>query len=370
MPYSRPSYAQLIARVGALYRAAFPGADTNLRQSAARPLVTMIAASTDDDLAFLDWLALQLFPFSADAEYLERWATAKGLSRRAATHGAGTVTLAGTPGSTALSGTQLQTAAGLTVALAASATIGGGGTVVAFANAVAGGANGNLATGVPLTFIGTPAGFGDAAVVATAFSGGADAETDSSLRARTLRAFAQPSFGGNRNDWENAALKVAGVTRVFTAPAQPTPGAVTLYALFDDVRTNGLPIGTDAWYRPGTGPSAGIGGTGDQRLVLDAILALRPIAAHLYVTALVAAPIAITIDNLAVDTPAVRAAIAAELAAMQRRRAVPGGGCSRSWIEEAISRAAGEDSHDLTSPAGNVAGVPGTLFTIGAITYV
>lgn len=369
MPYNRPSYAQLIARVGGLYRAAFPGADTNLRQSAARPLVTMIAAGTDDDLAFLDWLALQLFPFSAATEYLQRWASAKGLSLRGATKGGGTVTLSGTPTYTALTGTQLQTASGLAVELTDDATIGGGGTVVASARAVVGGADGNLVPGVPLTFVGTPAGFSDSAVVTAAFAGGAAEETESSLRARTLRALAQPSFGGNRNDWENAALKVVGVTRVFTAPAQPTPGAVTLYPLLDDTRVDGLPVGTDAWYRPGTGPSAGIGGTGDQRLVLDAILPLRPVCAHLYVTALVAAPIAITIANLAVDTPAVRAAIAAELAAMQRRRAVPGGGCSRSWIEEAISRAAGEDSHDLAVPAGNVAGVPGTLFTIGTVTY-
>jgi len=369
LPYERPTYAQLIARAGALYRAAFPGADTNLRQSAARPLVTMIAASTDDDLAFLDWLALQLFPFSAASEYLERWASAKGLSRRAATTAAGTVTLSGTPTYVALIGTQLQTAGGLAVMLSVDATIGGDGTVVAAARAVAGGRDGNLVPGVPLTFVGTPAGFGDSAVVTAAFTGGADAEADSSLRARTLRAMAQPSFGGNRNDWENAALKVVGVTRVFTAPAVPTPGAVTLYPLFDDTRTDGLPVGTDAWYRPGTGPSSGMGGTGDQRLVLDQVLSLRPICAHLYVTALIAAPIAITIDNLVTDTPAVRTAIAAELAAMQLRRAAPGGGCSRSWIEEAISRAAGEDSHDLTVPAGNVAGVPGRLFTIGAITY-
>jgi uncharacterized phage protein gp47/JayE len=66
----------------------------------------------------------------------------------------------------------------------------------------------------------------------------------------------------------------------------------------------------------------------------------------------------------------VRVAIAAELTAMLLRRAGPGKTISRSWIAEAISRAAGEDSHDLTLPAADVAVVAGRIATLGAITYV
>lgn len=370
MPFVRPALGQLIERIGANWRARFPGADTNLRQSPDRAIVGVIAGAADEDLAYLDWQVRQLFPFSADVEYLERWAAAKGLARKAATKGAGTVLLAGTPAAVAAAGQRLLTDTGVVVVTTEGAILDGAGNATVLAAAAVGGVAGNLGTGVRLTFEGTPAGFADTGTIAATFAGGADAESDASLRLRTLRAFAEPSFGGNQNDWQRAALAVPGVTRIFTAPATPTPGAVTLWPLLDDLRPDGIPVGVDAWHRPGTGVSAGTGGTGDLRLVLDAILAARPVCAHLYVTALVPHAVAVTIDNLTNDTPAVRAAISAELRAMLKRRAVPGGAISRSWVAEAVARAAGENSHDLVVPAGNVAVAAGAIGVPGAVTYI
>ena len=371
MPFQRPDLGALRVRISGNYRARFPGADTNLRQSPDRALVEVIAGASDEDLTYLDWQLRQLFVFSADVEYLERWAAQKGLARKPASQGQGTITLTGADG-TAPAGSQLLTTSGVSIVTLSDATLVGGTATVA-AQATTGGQAGNLGAGTALSFVGTPAGFADAAVVATDFAGGVAAETDASLRLRTLRAFAQPSFGGNQNDWQNAALAVPGVTRIFTAPATPTPGAVTLWPLFDDLRANGIPVGTNAYFRPGTGLGAGFAGTGDQRLVLDAIVGNRPICAHLFVTALVAQPIAITISGLTNDTAAVRAAIAAEFTNMLKRRAAPSGSgytISRSWIAEAVARAAGENSHDLTVPAGNTAIAAGALATPGAITYV
>lgn len=371
MPYDRPTLTRLRDRIGGLYRTRFPGADTNMRQSPDRAVVEVIAASTDEDLSYLDWQVRQLFPFSADVDYLERWAAAKGLARKPATAGAGMVTLTGEPTRVAPADTELRTADGLAVRLTAEATIGGGGTVDAAAAALVGGKTGNLGIGVGLTFVGTPVGFADAGVVATAFAGGADAESDASLRLRTLTAFAEPSFGGNQDDWENAALRVAGVTRVFSAAATPTPGSVTLWPLFDDLRENGIPVGTDARYRPEEGAS----GTGDQRLVLDGLLAggvgqvKPPICASVYVKALVETPIDIEIDDLVGDSAALRAAIALELGRMLLRRAAPARTISRSWITEAISRAAGEDSHTLVSPAGDSAITAGHIAVLGDIDW-
>src|SRR5216683_2376919 len=259
MPFARPSLGDLWNRIGALWRSSFPGADTNLRNSPDRAFVGMIARSTDEDLSFLDWMVLQLFPFSAETAYLERWAAFKNIQRKPASPGQGTIAFTGaTPGMTAPAGTQLQTSnGGTTVQLIADATAANDGTVTGTAVATVGGSLSNIGVGQVLTFVGTPAGFPDTGTVATAFAGGADAETDAQLRLRTARAYSQPSFGGNQQDWQNATLAVAGVTRVFTSPATPTPGAVTIYPLFDLIRTNGIPVGTNAWFRPGTGPSAG-----------------------------------------------------------------------------------------------------------------
>ncbi len=366
MTFARPTTKQLRERIGALMRTRFPGADVNLRQSPGRALVELIAASTDEDLSFLDWMVGQLFPFSADAAYLERWAAAKGLARKGAAAGAGTVTLSGTPGYVAPLHAVLQTRAGLAVRLVAASALDGSGSVTASATAVDGGAAGNLVAGTALTFIETPPGFADSAVVAATFAGGAAAESDADLRLRTLRVFAQPSFGGNRNDWENAVLQVPGVTRVFSTPATPTPGAVTLYPLLDALHENGIPVGTDAFYRPTTGVGAG---AGDQLLVLESILALRPICASVFVTALVPAPVDVQVSGLLPDSPTVRAAIAGEVMRMLFRRATPGGAISRSWIAEAVSRAAGEDSHELALPAGDTAIAPGHIAVPGDITY-
>ena len=372
MPYSRASLGQLIERIGANWRARFPGADTNLRQSADRAIVNVIAGAADEDLAYLDWQIRQLFPFSAEVEYLERWAAGKGLLRKPASRGEGTASFTGQAAALAATGQRLRTAAGLVVVTTADLVLDGDGEGTVAVRADLGGATGNLGTGVILTFEGTPPGYADTAVVADTLAGGADAETDAALRLRTLRAFAEPSFGGNRNDWERAALAVAGVTRVFSSAATPTPGAVTLWPLFDDIRPNGIPVGTNAWFRPGSGGSAGAGGDGDPRAVLDGIMAAMPmpVCAHLYITALVADELDVTIDNLTVDTPAIRAAIERELRDMLRRRSKPGGAISRSWVAEAVARAAGENSHDLSLPAGNTAVAEGHIAVLGDITFV
>ena len=130
MPFARPSLGDLWNRIGALWRATFPGADTNLRNSPDRAFVGMIARSTDEDLSYSDWQVLQLFPFSAETAYLERWAAWKNIQRKPASAGQGTIAFTGaTPGMTAPAGTQLQTSnGGTTVQLVADATAAGDGT--------------------------------------------------------------------------------------------------------------------------------------------------------------------------------------------------------------------------------------------------
>ena len=382
--FSVPSLTDLLNRIGAAWRANFPGADTNLRNSPDRAFVSVIARSTNEDMSFLQWLGLQLFPFSAAAEYLERWAGFKNVARKPASQGAGTVTFAGaTPTMTVPSGAQLQTSDGtITIELTADATADGSGNATAAARSIAGGAGTNIGTGTVLTFIGTPSGFPDTGTVGATFAGGADAETDNQLRLRTQRVYSQPSFGGNQDDWQNATLAFAGVTRVYTSPAVPTPGAVTIWPLLDAIRTNGIPSGTDAWYRPGTGPSAGEGGSGDQRAILDAVLATRPVCAHVYVSASATQALNITLTGLTTLSDQVKANIAAELANMliaklaQADQQSNGIGALTTgytiyleWIASAVQLAAGVRKFDLTLPAADVVVPAGTIAVLGIVTY-
>jgi uncharacterized phage protein gp47/JayE len=382
MPFARPSLGDLWTRIGAQWRANYPGADISSKKSPDRAVIATIARSTDEDLTFVEWLAKQLFPFSAATEYLERWAGFKGLKRGQAPQAAGQISFAGgTPGYTAAAGTVMQDPNGVRVSFAADCTIAEDGTATASAVAVNGGADGNIGPGVVMTFVGTPAGFPDTGLVVdnagVGFSGGDGAESDAQLMLRTQRRFAQPSFGGNQHDWENAALAVPGVTRVYSLAATPTPGAVTLYPLFDALRANGIPVGTDAWFRPGTAPSSGSGGDGDQLTVLNTLIGAgsltpRPVCASLFVKAFTPVALNFTIHGLAVANDAVKAAIATEIAKMLVAKppetAAQGYTIYQEWVAAAVAQAAGVKNFDLPG-LGDTAVAGGTLLVPGVITY-
>ena len=84
----------------------------------------------------------------------------------------------------------------------------------------------------------------------------------------------------------------------------------------------------------------------------------------------VAAPLAVTISNLLPNTAAVRSAIAAQLADLIRREALPGGTLYLSHLREAISAAAGETNHVLVNPVADVVAATGAIVTPGVVSFV
>lgn len=367
MPFPRVSLAELRQRIRADITSRFPGADTTLRHNNLRVTADVIAGASNEDLAYLDWQFRQVFPDTAEGSYLERWAAIWGVSRKGAVRATGNVTISGVAGAAVPIGARLRRGDGVEIEISAAGVVGGGGTVTLAASAVVGGDAGETEGGAALIFVTTPAGLADEAVVAAGgLAGGADVEADTSLLRRTLLRIQEPPHGGNDADWRQWCLAVPGVTRVWVRPATPMAGSVTIYPMFDDLRAaqNGIPQGVDAVSRP----NVAVTGSGDQRFVLDALLPLRPVTASVFVSAAVPVPIDVTITGLVNDTAAVRAAIATELADMIYRRAAEGAAVSRSWVAEAVSRAAGEDRHVLTVPAADVAILPGQIAVPGALT--
>ena len=190
--------------------------------------------------------------------------------------------------------------------------------------------------------------------------GGADIESDDSLRLRLLLRIQAPAHGGNASDYRQWALEVPGVTRVWVAPQELGIGTVMLRFMMDEAQAahDGFPQGDGA-------PTY----SGDIKTVFDHIEALRPVTAELFVAAPVPAPLDITVSGLQPDTPEVRAAIEAELRDMLFRRGTPGATIYRSWIWEAISIAAGEDRHSVAVPASDTSHSAGTLPILGTVTY-
>jgi uncharacterized phage protein gp47/JayE len=351
LPFSRPTLSQLRDRAFSYLDDRVEGGDSRLRRSFLNVLALALAGLVHGLYGFLEFMFRQCFPDTAEAEYLARWASIWGVIRKAATKATGTTQATGTNGSSIASGTELTRSDGVRFKTTALATISGGIANLAI-EALDVGIAGNTLTGALLTFVSTPSGVNATTTVQSpGLSGGADTEDDESLLGRLLDRIQTPPQGGSAEDYVTWALEVAGVTRAWCYPMELGTGTVTVRFMMDDTYANGIPL------------------AGDVTTVQNYIDARRPVTADVTVVAPTAVPLAFTIDLLANDTPAIRAAVEAELKDMLRRDAVPGGTILISHIREAISIATGETDHVLTVPAGNVTHTTGQIATMGTITW-
>lgn len=359
MTFQRPTLPAIHARVIADLNARLPGADATLRHSNLGVIAYVLAGASHGQHAHLDWLALQILPDTATVEYLERHADTYGVRRKLASLASGTVRVTGTDGIAIPAGTRVARADGVEFEVSEGGVIAAG-QVDLSVQARQVGAAGNTSIGATLRLETTIAGADSAATALAEIAGGADAESDADLRARLLLRIQEPPQGGATHDYVQWALQVPGVTRVWVSPRELGTGTVTVRFMMDDARTefDGVPQGDDS-------PAP----TGDIALVHAHIDALRPVTAELFVVAPVLEQIDVTIEDLKADTAEVRAAIAGELSAMIFNISKPGGTIPISKIWEAISQAAGENSHRVTSPVGDIVLQTGRIGVLGEISY-
>ncbi|SNR95176.1 Uncharacterized phage protein gp47/JayE [Humidesulfovibrio mexicanus] len=280
------------------------------------------------------WIARQVFPDTADTEWLERHAALHGLTRKRATVAQGAATFSGTPGAVIAVGTEAKTLAGLVFVTTAEGTIGAGGSVAVPVQAGAAGTAYNLAAGAGLTLTSAPSGVQGAAVLTSAAIGGTDAESDASLLARVLDVLRNPPAGGNKADWRRWAMNVDGVTAAYVFPLRRGLGTVDVCV----TSAGGLPSAE----------------------ILEAVRAyldeMRPAAASDFlVLAPELAPVPVTAQarlsglTLAQAEAAITTALAAYFATLE-----PGDPAYLSRIETAISGVSGVVDRVVTSPAANV----------------
>lgn len=123
MPFFPPDYAAILAGLLRDVRNLLPEAaatsdsDFGVRAAA-------VAAAVEGLYQHQQWIARQVFPDTADTEYLERHAGQRGLTRKRATMAQGSATLSGTPGAAIPLGTELKTVAGLSFLTTEASTIG------------------------------------------------------------------------------------------------------------------------------------------------------------------------------------------------------------------------------------------------------
>lgn len=347
MPFNRPTLQALIDRTrnDLLSRLA---ADDVLRRADAEVYARVVAAASHSLNGFIEYVAKQIIFDTAEAEFLERWASMWKVFRIESVAAHGQVTLSTNVGAVVPAGTVLKAFDGVEYQTDVEVTAVAINTVVDVTAVLAGSA-GNRTTGQTLSFISPVDGVLPTGT-ASELSGGADEELDDSLRSRFIARIQRPPHGGADFDYHDWAREVAGVTRAWVYPNELGAGTVVVRFMRDN---DVSPI-----------PDAG-----EVAAVQAYIESVRPVAGELTVVAPVAVPLNLTID-VTPDTLAIRTAIEAEVRDFIRRESEPGGTLRISRLREAISTAAGENYHLLTTPSADVTVSSGQISTFGAITWV
>ena len=349
--FNRPSLATIVDRVrtDVLSRLS---TDDVLRRADSEVYARVMGGVAHGLYGFIDWLAKQIMVDTAEVEYLERWCSIWGITRKVAAPATGTVTFAVQAGAVIAAGTLVQALDGVQYITTADATVAAP-TATAPVVAVVAAAASNRAGGQSVSMVSPIVGVQSTAT-AGLLSGGADAETDDAMRARLMARIQEPPHGGAASDYPAWALAVPGVTRAWVYPQELGLGTVTVRFVRDGDGTGAaiIPDGTEV---------AAVQAYIDQR---------RPVTAALTVLAPTAVPLNLTITGLLPATSAVQAAVVAELQDLLMREAVPGGTLLLSHIRAAISAAAGEEDFVLTNPTANVVNTTGNISTLGMVTWL
>ena len=348
MTFIRPTLSELIARDEADIAARLAGADSRLRRSVLSVLARVHAGTADGLYGALSFYARQLMPDTAEAEYLDRWSSIWGVSRKAASSAAGSVLLTGVQGAIVPASTELARVDGARFRTVAAAVLSADGAAVQI-EAVVAGAAGVTPAAAQLTFTSPVSGVAAIAVAAAGLAGGADEESDAALLARLLSRIQDPPAGGKQKDFVAWALEVPAVTRAWAFPGWQGGGSVGITFVCDN-RADIIPLQAD----------------------LDAVAAhlepLRPVVSK----PVLFAPTPLYVDvllRLTPDTPAVRAAVAAELQDLFMREAAPGGTIYISRLREAVSLAAGEYDNRVFAPAADVVASAGYFPMLGEVRF-
>jgi uncharacterized phage protein gp47/JayE len=342
-------------------RGSLPGADAIVPNSVLRVLSDAMGALCHLVLQYVDWLAQQLLPDTAETEWLDRhgeiWlVNADGTTgRKLATLAQGSADFIGFGASvTVPTGTQLSYSTGVGYQTTADITTDPSGLPTAAPIiALDPGSIGNLDSGTPLTLQTSVAGI--ASVTVDTLDGGTDDETDDELRARVLERIRKPPMGGDADDYVEWALAVPGVTRAWSFPQEMGIGTMTVRFMMDDLRASngGFPLPSDV---------------DTVRTYLDTV---RPVTVKdLFVESPIPFPVNVRVTWLNPDTVATHAAIEQSLLDAFAAKAIPGQTWYRAWTDEAIMAAAGVIAYDLNTAAVDaVMPSNGYMPVLGDITY-
>lgn len=331
MAYLVPSFASIRDDILRDIRSLLPDADVG-PDSDHFIRATSVASAVEGLYEHQAWLVKQIFPDSADSEYLERHANVRRLRRKAAVAASGSVLMTGVANSAVPTGLVFKIGefSGITTE-AGQLDATGAATIEATAQAA--GTSGNLTEGAAGTLVAPPPGVASAVTVVTML-GGVDTETDAELLARLLDLIRRPPAGGNRYDYRRWAMEVAGVSAAYVYPLRRGLGTVDIVVTSAGAMPSEQTIAAVQAHiddqRPVTGKNSLVIAPTPRIVTIDALVSLNGL-------------------SLADARSQIGTAEAAYFNQLE-----PGATAYRSRIETIISSLSGVVDRDVTAPAANV----------------
>jgi uncharacterized phage protein gp47/JayE len=381
MPFKRPTLTELREKNRTQLQSELRKTGALLRYSNMRVLADADAGLAHLHYGYLDYIALQATPFNSTDEWLAGWAGLKSVYQNAANPASTpSYQFSGTAGAPVGKGVVLRRGDGYRYSLVDAVTIGSDGTGYGKLTAIlpdiidapnGGGIDGNADAGTSLTLDISLPGVDASGVMIEPATGGADIETQESLRARMLLAYQNPPQGGSDTDYEQWALAVPGVTRCWPKRRLMGAGTVGVYIMCDgnDETNHGFPVGTDGISQLDDWGAQKA--TGDQGRVADYIYPLAPVTALVYVCSPVAKTVNFEISGISHVGGDITAAVATAIDNVFFEGGTPvgNGKIFLSDLNRAIGDIDGTAGFILVSPAMNIELGVGELPVRGEVNY-
>ena len=336
MPYARPPLTALRNQaIQDITTSGVPGLDGLLRNAVLRVLAWVMSGLAYSVYGYIDWISREAVPFTATDEYLEAWAALIGIFRIDSAAATGQASFTGQPGLVVPEGATLTRQDGTPYTATAEASVDTNGTVLVPIAAAVNGAATDCDAGTAISLDPPIAGINAGGVTVGPTTGGADQESDDSLRSRMLAKYRAPAQGGSATDYIDWAREVPGCTRAWVQPNGAGAGTVIVRPMFDDTQAahGGFPQGIDGCATLETRDTTA---AGDQLAVADHIWPVQPVTALVYVASPVPHPIDVVLLDLDPNTADTRSQIIASINDMYLIRAELGGTIFPSDLYEAI----------------------------------
>lgn len=354
--FTRPTLVELVDRAWTDIRASVTGLAEWFRRSVEYGIARALAGMSHGLHGHASWLVDQAFVQFAEEAALLRRGDERGVGRNGAEVAAGFVTVTGAGAADILNGTLFQRAHDGWTYEAETDYLSVTTPYTIRVRAAEGfeGIAGNLSEGETLSFV-SPVPEFDSTITVTdglgGLIGGADIEDLEDYRERLHDNIRTPVLGGAPGDHKRWALEVSGVKKAWeyrgtNGVGNPAFGRVGITFIIDaeDIIPDGSMVESVRQY----------------------------VQSKSTAEVIVFAPTPVAFDftcSVVPNTLAVRTAVEAEVFEMVQRETEPGKRLRLSSIDEAISIATGEESHELTVPAADIELEFGEILVPGVATF-